>query len=109
MGQIGMYCKNGEFDEGFLEEPNYIAQCTFCGEENVTKGGFWHTRNGKLIVCTKCSREVIDLLIDTLVDTEALFELTEEKQLELIISKINDRLIKKREIQHKWTNKKNEI
>lgn len=73
-----------------------LKTCFFCGKK-ITKGGCW-AGIYHLGVCQECSASLVDLLVDTLDDTDTAFEQSDIKEKEKRIGEIvMERVAKKDE------------
>ncbi|MBN1042384.1 hypothetical protein FDB64_10845 [Clostridium botulinum] len=86
-----------KIDKGPIDEiDKQLSTCLFCSKE-IKKGGCWHGEQ-PIGVCEKCSYYLIDLLVDTLNDTNEPFNKGTVKDKMKYIEEIGmERIIKKEE------------
>lgn len=85
--------KSDKLFESFSESE---TTCEFC-EKKIDKGGFWKAKSD-IYVCEDCKEKLIDLLIDTLEDTQQFDNLKHEDKLKYLKAMCETRLLKKKSI-----------
>lgn len=75
---------------------NEAAACILCGEK-IQKGGMWAGHKIHIGICKKCSPQLLDLYIDTLLDTGMLEETDDVSNVKTLCDDIIVRYKRKRE------------
>ena len=75
------------------EDKDKLSTCLFCGEK-VSIGGCW-SGEYEVGVCGNHSGSLVDLLIDTLEDTESFEHLSANEKLQYLNNICENRLLKK--------------
>ncbi|KOA18324.1 hypothetical protein CLHOM_32210 [Clostridium homopropionicum DSM 5847] len=85
------------------ESKKQLATCFFCGQE-IKKGGCW-AGEFHIGVCKKCSPYLIDLLVDTLEDSDIEFKTASIQEKLKNIEEISKTRLEKKELNKKVNEK----
>ena len=70
--------------------------CLMCGEK-IKEGGMWATPQIHVGICQKCAPQLLDLYIDTLLDTRVIDEVDDIENVKKLSCDIIDRYNRKRQ------------